>query len=150
MEIQSQYFKLNEFLISQDAARFGIDNTPNDIVIINLQWLCDKILDPLREKLNKPICISSGYRSIALNLKEGGTQNPISQHTMGKAADIYCPGMTPKELANYIINQTELPFDQIILEFSNWVHISFDHNKVQQRGDKLQINVGTNYLPYKG
>ena len=153
MEIQSQYFKLNEFLISQDAARFGISNVPTDDVIANIQFLCTKILDPLRNKIGKAIVISSGYRSPELNAKIGGAQNPPSQHTFGKAADILIPGMTAKQVMDYILTNTKLPFDQIILEFDSWVHISVDKDKTLQRGNILQaktVNQKVDYTPYGG
>ena len=119
-------------------------------MIANLNWLCSKILDPLREKLGKPISVSSGYRCDALNIKAGGTTNPPSQHTTGKAADIIITGMTPKQVMDFVINNTNLPFDQIILEYNSWCHLSYDHDKLQQRGTKYVINTGTGYLPYKG
>ena len=150
MGINSKYFNLNEFLISQEAIRFGIQNIPDKRAIENIQWLCTKILDPLREKIGKPIVISSGYRSPELNKKIGGAQFPPSQHTMGKAADIIVPGISAKQLMDFIITQTTLPFDQLILEYLSWCHISYDRDKVQQRGEKLLINQGTGYVPYKG
>lgn len=153
MEIQSQYFKLNEFLISQDAARFGITNTPTDDIINNIQFLCTKILDPLRYKIGKPIVISSGYRSPELNKKIGGAIDPPSQHIFGKAADIIIPGMTAKQTMDYILTNTKLPFDQIILEFGAWVHVSFDKEKKLQRGNVLQANIvnqKVDYTPYGG
>ena len=148
IQLISKYFKLEEFINSQIAIEKHIDNTPNDEIIENLNWLCLKILDPLRAKLNKSIVINSGYRSLALNLAVGGTQNPISQHTKGKAADIIVPGMIAKDLMNFIIDETSLPFDQLIFEFESWVHITYDKEKQIQREEKLMINHGTGYVPY--
>lgn len=148
IELKSTYFTLDEFTSSQIAIRKNIDNTPTDLVIVNLNWLCSKILDPLRGKLNKPIVISSGYRCPKLNLEAGGSLIPPSQHTMGKAADLIIPGMKPKEVMDYIIEQTKLPFDQLIYEYKSWVHISYDHDKVIQRGSKLQIEIDKDYEVY--
>lgn len=136
-QLQSKYFTLEEFTKSQTATRLGLDNAPNDEVIESLNWLCMKVLDPLRAKIKRAIIISSGYRSINLNKAVGGVSDKekISQHTLGQAADIYCPGMTPKELFDYIIKETKLPFDQLILEFDQWVHISYNRNV--QRGTKM-------------
>jgi hypothetical protein len=149
-DLDSEYFTLQEFLVSQTASRLKIDNTPSDVEIEHIEWLCKKILDPLRNKLGKKIIILSGYRNLQLNKAVGGTQVPISQHTEGKAADIIVPGMTPKQLMNFIINQTSLPFDQVILEFSSWIHISYDRDKLIQRNNKFKINTGTGYVPYIG
>lgn len=56
-------------------------------------------LDALREDLDRPIIINSGYRCAKHNKAVGGSPN--SQHLLGKAADIRCTGVTPEELARY-------------------------------------------------
>ena len=48
--------------------------------------LITKVLDPIRERWQSPIYITSGYRCPALNRKVGGVEN--SYHTRGMAADI--------------------------------------------------------------
>lgn len=82
-------FSLNEF-----QCKDGSD-IPNDILpnVIELA----KNLQVLRNYINKPITINSGYRSPRYNAKIGGVKN--SQHVKGKAADIVVKGMTPKEVA---------------------------------------------------
>lgn len=65
----------------------------------NIQELA-KSLQALRDELGKPINITNAYRSRAHNAAIGGTKN--SQHTLGKAADIYVEGYKPKELAKVI------------------------------------------------
>ena len=57
-------------------------------------------LQIIRDKLNKPIKITSGYRSKNHNAKVKG--KPKSQHLLAKAADIKIDGMTPKEVASEI------------------------------------------------
>ena len=47
-ELKSEFFTLRELTRSATATRLGIDNTPSDEIIDNLQLLCDRILDPLR------------------------------------------------------------------------------------------------------
>jgi len=136
MKLKSKYFKLEEFLRSETAEKEKINNIPREKDLENLQWLCIKILDPLRNKLGKPVYITSGYRSIELNKVIGGATNPISKHTEGKASDIKAEGMTAKELFDFIINETKLPYDKVILEFDKWVHITYDRNKKKQRGIK--------------
>lgn len=133
-ELNSKYFKLAEFTKSEIAKKYNIDNTPSDKVIENLQWLVLKILDPLRNKLGKPVIVTSGYRCKELNEHKevGGSKN--SQHLEGKASDIRAIGMTTKELFEFIINETKLPFDQVINEFDSWIHISYDRDKPIQRG----------------
>lgn len=66
--------------------------------------------------------INSGFRAEALNARVGGVAN--SQHCVGLAADVVCSEFgTPLDLAAAI---AELPceFDQLILEFGKWVHVS--------------------------
>jgi hypothetical protein len=107
----------------------GIDNSPTDAHLINIKKLVDEFLQPLREKINKPIVITSGYRSERLNDEINGSEN--SQHCKGEAVDIECFGMTNKQLAIYI--RDVMDFDQLILEFYNpdegensgWVHVSY-------------------------
>lgn len=57
-------------------------------------------LQILREKLQCPIHINSGYRSPDYNVKIGGVKN--SQHMLAKAADITCRDYTPAEVATVI------------------------------------------------
>lgn len=125
----SENFSLSEFLKSQTASRRGIDNTPTDEHLADMKILVDNVLQPLREELGKPLIITSGYRSPALNKAIGGSTT--SQHSKGQAADIECIGMSNRQLAMYIRDNFE--FDQLILEFYNpdegensgWVHVSF-------------------------
>jgi len=49
---------------------------------------------------DRPITITSGYRSPAHNSKVGGAKN--SQHTKGTAADFKVTGLTPKQVGDII------------------------------------------------
>lgn len=131
-----KYFTLDEFIISETAQRLGIPNIPTEEVVANIYTLSRQILDLLREKLKKPIIITSGYRCKELNEKVGGSST--SQHRDGKAADIKVKGMTAADLFNYISN-SKLPYDQLILEYDSWVHISYDPDKTQQRFERRKI-----------
>ena len=73
-----KYFKLEEFYKSVTAEKRGIVNRPfgkkkTARVEENIKNLCDNILDPLREKIGKPIYITSGFRSAELNGIVGGS-----------------------------------------------------------------------------
>ena len=57
-------------------------------------------LQVLRDKIEAPITINSGYRTQAYNAKIGGV--PSSQHLFGKAADITTRDYSPSELATII------------------------------------------------
>lgn len=54
-------------------------------------------LQELRDKLNKPIIIHSGYRCPKHNKAIGSA--PTSQHVKGKAVDCHAVDITPEELA---------------------------------------------------
>jgi zinc D-Ala-D-Ala carboxypeptidase len=142
----SKYFKLEEFYYSKTAIARHINNTPTAEVKANLNWLCLKVLDPMRDKIGKPITISSGYRSPALNAVIGGVGN--SQHSLGQAADFLVTGMSVKDAFDFIVKKTAIPFDQVIYEFGQWIHISYDHSRAVQRGQKLiakKVNGATVY-----
>ena len=153
MSVQlSKNFTLTEFTKSQAGDRLGIDNTPTGEHLENLKNLVSNIIQPLREKLNKPITINSGYRGEAVNKAVGGVST--SQHCSGEAADIECPGMSNPDLANFIKQHFE--FDQLILEFhkpgvpdSGWVHVSLKRGGTQRKQCLTAVSEGgkTVYKP---
>src|SRR5210317_1107027 len=108
----SANFQLSELVKSQTAERKGIPNNPSPAHIDNLKELCINVLQPIRSHFDKPVIISSGYRSAQLCIEIGSSIN--SQHTLGMAADVEIWGISNKELFNYIRNNLE--YDQIILE----------------------------------
>ena len=117
----SEHFELAEFLVSETATRRGIANEPTPEIIDNLRRLCQSVLEPLRVKLARPVVITSGYRSLALNSAVGGS--PTSHHMQGRAADLIVPGMTPL-LVCQAAHQLKLPCVQIIHEFRRWAHLA--------------------------
>lgn len=117
-----KYFSLSEFLNSATAKRLRIDNAPSFEVVDNLNKLAD-YLDVIREKVGKPILISSGFRCPVLNKAVGGASN--SQHQKGLAADLICADM---ESLEKVLRETG-GFDQLIKEHhkgskSFWYHVS--------------------------
>ena len=118
---------LKELLFSETATRLGINNTPTDEILINLQTLIYEVIEPIINKFGD-IKITSGYRSPELCLKIGSSIK--SQHCLGMAVDCEVLGIPNKELADWVVNNLE--YDQVILEFwekdkinSGWVHISY-------------------------
>jgi zinc D-Ala-D-Ala carboxypeptidase len=141
----STNFDLQEFTFSPTAVRKCIDNTPNEAVIANLQTLCIHVLQPLRDKLGKEIRITSGYRSKELNKAIGGARN--SQHVEGKAADIQVFNTSSEDLFQFI--KRNIPeYDQLIQEFDEWVHISWNgFNNRNQCLRAIKENGKTKYIP---
>ena len=84
----SPHFKLSEFVVSETASRHGIDNTPPEEAVENLRRLCQGTLEPLREALQLPVVITSGFRTKALNDRLAHSSER-SQHMEGCAADFY-------------------------------------------------------------
>lgn len=117
----SPHFTLAEMTFSQTAARRGIPNDPPPSVVAALKTLCSEVLEPVRVHFDRPVRVSSGYRSPELNLAIGGSRS--SQHCLGEAADITVPGVHVLDLAQWI--QRNLRFDQLIYEFGRWVHVSY-------------------------
>jgi len=123
----TENFWLEEFLVSETAARHGIDMTPPPEVRANIERLAKDVLQPMRKRLSAevgrdvPIIITSGYRPPELNRLVGGS--PTSQHMRGEAADIRGIGIVPSDLW-LSISSMNLPIEQLILEFDSWVHVS--------------------------
>jgi zinc D-Ala-D-Ala carboxypeptidase len=126
----SANFTVDEFVASQTAAREGIDNDL-PIELLPAAKRTAYGLEMVRTLLgDKPILISSGYRSAALNAAVKGSQG--SQHLVAEAVDFTCPSFgTPAQIVNTLV-KSQLYYDQCILEFGRWVHISFnDRNRKQ-------------------
>jgi zinc D-Ala-D-Ala carboxypeptidase len=119
-----KFFTDEEFLRSNTAKSAGIINTwDNEGHRENAIALVAMVLDPLREKLGKPISVTSGYRSGPLldeMVRRDGTGNVsrTSDHRYGKSADIKVRGMTSEALAD-AVRKSGVPYDQLI-----WYHPS--------------------------
>ncbi len=110
-----KYFKVKEFACK--------DGSP----IVFIDDYLYTILDILRNKLGKPVIITSGYRTPEWNAKCGGAK--YSYHMRGMAADIRVNGMKPKELANKL--NGIVPEECGIIVYKGWVH--FDVRKAKYR-----------------
>ena len=127
-----KYFNLSEFFQSSTAAKNGIKNEPSAdekaTIVRNINLLVDNVLDPVRDVVNTPIIITSGYRCPQVNRLVGGVDN--SQHMSGCAADFHVQGFTSSMMYQvflYIFNTLE--FDQLIYYRSkNFIHVSYVEN----------------------
>lgn len=124
----SEHISIKEALRSNTAKRLDIDNTPDEYTIETMKITAEHIFEPLRNKFNEPIYISSFYRSPELNKAIGGSVK--SQHCKGEAIDIddVYSKASNADFFNYI--KDKLEFDQLIWEFGNdenpdWVHVSY-------------------------
>lgn len=135
----SPHFTLAE-LTYTDHRQF--DNTPTQIEISNLQKLA-QFLEIVKATLGgKPVIITSGYRSKAVNDAVGSKDS--SHHRLGLAADFRVPSMTPDQVVKAII-AANLPFDQVIREFDRWTHISIQRTGAPRKQaliiDKLGVRL---------
>lgn len=87
-------FNINEFKCKDGS-------TVPDEYIENVKLLA-KNLQVLRDKIDRPITVISGYRSPEYNKKIGGAKR--SQHMVAKAADIIVNGMSPTEVKDIIVS----------------------------------------------
>lgn len=115
------HFTFAEMIYSETATKYGIINIPSWTAIHNLSILINRVLEPARLFLGVPINVHSGYRSIDLNKKIGGSTS--SQHMLGQAADISTEDDYKRELLfNYI--KSNLVFDQLI-RYDTFIHVSY-------------------------
>ena len=146
----SEHISMKEALRSNTAKRLGIDNMPDNDTLVNMQITAQHIFEPLRNKFNEPIYISSFYRSPELNKAIGGSTS--SQHCKGEAIDIddVYSKASNADFFNYI--KDKLEFDQLIWEFGDdenpaWVHASYSLGKNRMRVLKaIKENGRTKYI----
>lgn len=136
----SKNLTLGEVTKSATAIKHGIDNKPTGEHLSNLIEVANKVFQPLRDHFRRPIAVTSGYRSEALNKRIGGSST--SQHCKGEALDLDADvfgNLENWEVFEYIKN--ELEYDQLIWEFGDdenpaWVHVSYKRSG--NRGEVLK------------
>ena len=134
----SEHFTLEEMTRSQMAKRHGLDNTPNDMQLETLKTFA-KGMELVRTKLDSlPIIIRSGFRCEALNDLLGSKRT--SQHIRGLAADWTCDRYAHVARVFEVIAESSIPFDQLILEYDSWIHISFPLEGEDPRRQVLVID----------
>ena len=124
----SKHISYKEGVYSITATRLGVDNTPNDEQLANMELVAEEVFEPLRAYVNGPIKINSFFRCPELNKAIGGSGK--SQHCKGQAIDIddNYGRATNAEMYHWI--KEHLDFDQMIWEFGDddnpdWVHVSY-------------------------
>lgn len=126
--MEHKYFTFAELIKSDTAKAAGVNNVPESVEVFeNLHALITKVLDPVREKLGKPIYVNSGYRSQQLNRLCGGVPN--SQHLAGEAVDITTYDISANAVIYNILTDGTMIFDQLIMyPRRNFLHVSYKRN----------------------
>lgn len=157
MTYLSPHLTLEEVVNSDTAKRLGISNQPTAEHLANLKLLATNIFEPIRTHFGKPIFVSSGYRSKALNAAVPGSST-TSQHCSGEALDLdqdhATYGISNVMVFNYI--KDNLNFDQLIWEYGtkdkpDWVHVSYESTGHQRKQilRATRVNGRPHYQPYK-
>lgn len=95
------------------CGRKDCDAAPIDMKLVTA-------LQALRDLIGVPIIINSAVRCVRHNRRVGGVRN--SRHLEGIAADIYCPELSPKELAKFAAMIPE--FDKGGIGLYDWgIHV---------------------------
>jgi hypothetical protein len=125
----SEHISYKEATRSVTALRLGIDNTPNEYQLQNMEIVAKNVFEPLRKAVGGAIKINSFFRCEDLNKAIGGSSK--SQHCQGRAMDLddNYGYMSNNDMYKYI--KQNLDFDQLIFEFpdedgnASWIHVSY-------------------------
>ena len=100
----------------------GLDNIPDDMNVIRNLVRLSEFLQIIRNELQLPIIVNSGYRSKEVNEAVGGVLS--SYHVKGLAADIKCADMD-KLLT--ILHSHLMDIDQLGIYYNKntqlWFHV---------------------------
>jgi hypothetical protein len=150
----SAHLSVAEYIKSDTAKRKQISNEMTPAHLENAKILAAKIFEPIRVHFGKPIYLSSGYRSEALNTAVGGSLT--SHHCMAMAMDLdqdgRGTGVTNRMVFDFI--KSNLNFDQLIWEFGtdqnpDWVHVSYvGAGNRKQVLKAVKSGNSTKYIPY--
>lgn len=128
------YFKMSELIHSDKAVLLKINNMPDINSLDNMLNLIHYVLNPIRERITRPMIITSGYRCKELNKAVNGAE--YSQHLRGQAVDFVVEGMKIADIIKFI-NNMNIEYDELINEYDKWVHISYNKGKNRQKCFKI-------------
>lgn len=129
------YFSVQELCVSGSHPKLVQVPKQGTAEYRNIVALIEKLLDPLRAKLGRPIRVTSGYRPDALNKAVGGS--PTSNHQTGSAADIHTGNdSTDNILIVKSLLELKIPYDECIIEgakfntngeivSAQWIHVAY-------------------------
>ena len=142
-------FPLSRLQLSQEATRRNIDNSIPASLIKNAEAL-SQFLGTLNQAVYQEFGVSmttsSIFRCPLLNTAVGGAK--LSEHTECRAADTEAPSVRPYDLALFYqkwLTGNEIEFNQIILEFGAWVHVSI--SEFGKKGKQQTLTAVKTALP---
>ena len=110
----------------------GLDNIPDDMNVIRNLVRLSEFLQIIRNELQLPIIVNSGYRSKEVNESVGGVYS--SYHCKGLAADIKCSDMD-KLLA--VLHSHLMEIDQLGIYYNSttqlWFHVGLAEDDMVPR-----------------
>lgn len=129
------YFTIKELTYSATATKYGIDNTPPENIICNLEELID-FLDGVRKAWGGPIIVTSGFRCEELNQKVGGSKN--SAHKYGFGVDMKPANNKLMKFFEFMKEYLkDKDFDECMLETNSqgivWQHFALKSKDGKQR-----------------
>jgi hypothetical protein len=140
------FFSWAEFEVTST----GLPNVAPERARTCIQILVQHVLDPVRRLLGRPVRVTSGYRSDAVNDAVGGSET--SSHKTGEAADIKVAGMTAAQVVAAIL-RSGVDFDQVIAyspSRGGHVHIGIKAGAAaRHRKQVLWAPASGGYEPYK-
>ena len=69
----SEHISYKEGTYSVTATRLGVDNTPDNEQLSNMELVAEKVFEPLRKWVGGPIKINSFFRGLPLITAIGGS-----------------------------------------------------------------------------
>lgn len=129
--MKSKYFKIQELVSRNVYEKYGEKSWEF------IDYRLIKVLDSLREHFNKPIIINDWYfggnlqqRGLRANYDEMVRNKKdyyISQHCLGKAADLNVKGMTAQDVYEEILKNKDkfylISRIENIKDTPTWVHV---------------------------
>lgn len=116
----------DNFRVKEFACRDGSDAILIDSTLV-------AVLQIVRNRFNRPVTITSGYRTKSWNAKQGGVET--SKHLLGKAADIVVSGVSPLQVFNYLNNVMQGWGGLILYRSEKFVHVDVRKNKYREVRD---------------
>jgi len=130
----SKHLTYNQIIFSNTALKYNIPNIPSNSNLEYIKDLAENIYEPIYNKYDGKVYITSCYRSPELNSKLGGVKSSQHQALRGAALDLVStnPKVQNIEIFNWVLDNLE--FDQLIAEKMDnednpkWLHISYNKN----------------------